>query len=229
MKKLNEYIDVKAAIITLVGIGLFLFLVSRCNSIGSDSTIIKKTQEYISGERFELISSEKYKESDNGKIFYFRSLERDLNFEMVVTNESDIINPGLIIYKCTYYNEINKIYESQVIEAIEKYFDDSKYRIQKSSGGLVISYVFDEAIDIWIEISGKSDIDNYARLVNELNKIYSAENKYNGIHGVEIYATTGKEYEIISQLEITGKTKDQSTNIINEINNNLDRKNITLE
>ena len=66
-------------------------------------------------------------------------------------------------------------------------------------------------------------------MVNELNKIYSAENKYNGIHGVEIYATTGKEYEIISQLEITGKTKDQSTNIINEINNNLDRKNITLE
>lgn len=230
MKKLGEYIDIKAAIITLLVIGFFLFIVARCSSIDSDSTVLKKTQEYIVGENFELVSSEKLKGSESGKKFIFRSLERNLNFEMVVTNESDIINQNLNVYRCTYYQEINKIYESQVLAAIGKYFKDSQYYIDKYVSTIIQGVdVDDTGFDIQIEISSKSDIDNYVNLVNELNEIYSAENQYNGIHGVYVYAIINGLDERISGVDIDGNTTDLREDITNKINSVLEENNITLE
>ena len=233
-KKKKYIMNVIKILIVLV---LFYSLLVRCSCtrfyrLDSDKTILEKTNNYITGERFELVSSKKFQHNPDGKRFKFRSLERNLEFEMTVILEQECA--GLCYwtsnYYSTYYQEINKIYETQVLEAIKKYYNDSQFVISNSNdGGKTIEsddyfeHVSDEGLDIMVEIKTKDDIDNYIKLVNDINEIYSAENEYNGIIGIDVCAKE-KIYEDdycssmdIYDADIDGKTTYSSDDVNSEI------------
>ena len=192
-----------------------------------ETTAINELKRDIGSERFVLVSTEK--NSDLEKIFYFKSLDRDIEYKV----EVDIVSYkdegfGSTSHEAeteTNYDIVmDNIYNSKFNEAVKRYCPDENICYIKNG-------------NIYINIHNRQDVEKYILIANELNNICSFENQFHnnkpsGYDYIRVYTYIyydNDNYIDNNYININGDTTDLREDITNKINSVLEENNITLE
>ena len=192
-----------------------------------ENMAIEELKNDIGNERFELVSTEK--NSDFKKTFYFRSLDRDVEYQIEVfisDSYKDYIgaNQRDVEVESNYDIVMDNIYNSKFYEAVKRYCPDENTCYIKNG-------------NIHINIHNRQDVEKYILIANELNNICSFENQFHnnkpsGYDYIRVYTYIyydNDNHIDNNYININGDTIDLREDITNKINSVLEDNNITLE
>ena len=125
-------------------------------------------------EDYEIISKTKTQSHPDHELYEFKSKVRDLKFnlEAYICFQDYGLPTTETCIDSGYKRAIGDYYKQRVINAINKYYDSSKYSYEYYSENIEHPIVYS------VKIETKEDIDKFIKLINDVKEIYSEEMNY---------------------------------------------------
>ena len=202
----------------------------RFKKLADDKHAEEYTNSIVGDEEYELLSSKMYKRYPDAKKYLYRSKKRDLEFETRLSLEqryNGLYTEWVTVYECTYYDEVYKLYKDQIKDTVTKYFSDDNYIYFEHRDNL--SEKTKTYYEYSVSINNQTDIDNYIKILNEVNAIYSAETAYNSNPKSLISITAKHDDRTLYSMTINGSTDDVKDQVTDKIYQLLKDRGIHLE